>query len=72
MKFSIEIGLKTDLSSIPNIGDVYITFLPGTSFIDMANKAKELIKLGHNPVPHFPARSIKNLNELRFINFCIL
>jgi len=71
MKFSIEIGLKTDLSSIPNIGDVYITFLPGTSFIDMANKAKELIKLGHNPVPHFPARSIKNLSHLRdYVKMC--
>ena len=71
MKFSIEIGLKTDLGTLPNIGDVYLTFLPGTSFKEVANKAKELVELGRNPVPHFPARSIKNLSQLRdYVAMC--
>ena len=71
MNFSLEIGLKTDLSTLPNIKDVYITLLQGTQFKDVANKAKELINIGKNPVPHFPARSIKNINELKdYVNMC--
>ena len=45
--------------------------LPGDNFKDVANKACELVKSGFNPVPHFPARSIKNLAELKdFVNIC--
>ena len=65
MKFSLEITMKTDLSVLPKVKDVYITMLPGNDFRDVANKAKELVQNGFNPVPHFPARSIKNLNELK-------
>ena len=65
MNFSLEIGLKTDLSNFPKVKDVYITLLPGEDFKQVANKAKELANLGFNPVPHFPARSIKNLNDLK-------
>ena len=65
MKFSLEITIKTDLSTLPKVKDVYITMLPGNDFRDVANKAKELVHNGFNPVPHFPARSIKNLDELK-------
>ena len=65
MKFSLEITMKTDLSVLPKVKDVYITMLPGNDFRDVANKAKELVQNGFNPVPHFPARSIKNLDELK-------
>ena len=65
MKFSLEITMKTDLSVLPKVKDVYITMLPGNDFKDVANKAEELVKKGFNPVPHFPARSIKNFNELK-------
>jgi methylenetetrahydrofolate reductase (NADPH) len=65
MNFSLEIGLKTDLNTLPKIKDVYITLLQGDQYKDVANKAKELIAFGKNPVPHFPARSIKNKNELK-------
>ncbi len=65
MKFSLEITMKTDLSVLPKVKDVYITMLPGNNFRDVAYKAKELVQNGFNPVPHFPARSIKNLNELK-------
>ena len=71
MNFSLEIGLKTDLNTLPNIKDVYITLLRGDQYKDVANKAKKLVKLGKNPVPHFPARSIKNENELKdYVDMC--
>ena len=44
MNFSLEIGLKTDLNTLPNINDIYITLLRGDQFRDVANKAKELSK----------------------------
>jgi len=71
MKFSLEITMKTNLSVLPKVKDVYITMLPGNDFRDVANKAKELVQNGFNPVPHFPARSIKNLNELKdYVSMC--
>ena len=71
MNFSLEIGLKTNLSNLPKVKDVYITLLPGEDFRQVSNKAKELANLSFNPVPHFPARSIKNLNVLNdYIKRC--
>ena len=71
MQFSLEITMKTDLSVLPKVKDVYITMLPGNDFRDVAKKAKELAQSGFNPVPHFPARSIKNLNDLRdYVSMC--
>ncbi len=71
MNFSLEIGLKTDLKTLPKIEDVYITLLQGEQYKDVANKAKELVSLGKNPVPHFPARSIKNKNDLKeYVTMC--
>ncbi|MFL2888238.1 MAG: methylenetetrahydrofolate reductase [Pelagibacteraceae bacterium] len=63
--------MKTDLSTLPKVKDVYVTMLPGNNFKDVANKAKELVQSGFNAVPHFPARSIKNLNELKeYVSMC--
>ena len=63
--------MKTDLSILPRVKDVYITMLPGNNFKDVANKAKELVQSGFNPVPHFPARSIKSFNELKdYVSMC--
>jgi len=71
MNFSLEITIKTDLSELPKVKDAYITMLPGDDYKGVANKAAELTKSGFNPVPHFPARSIKNQNELKdFVNRC--
>jgi len=71
MNFSLEITKKTDLSELPKVKDVYITMLPGDDYKGVANKAAELTKSGFNPVPHFPARSIKNQNELKdFVKRC--
>ena len=71
MNFSLEITMKTDLSTLPKVKDVYVTMLPGNDFKEVANKANELVKSGFNPVPHFPARSIKNLKELKdYVNRC--
>jgi methylenetetrahydrofolate reductase (NADPH) len=71
MNLSLEIGLKTDLSTLPNIKDIYITLLQGEQYKEVANKAKELVGLEKNPVPHFPARSIKNKDQLKeYVSMC--
>ena len=71
MNFSLEITIKTDLKILPKVKDVYITMLPDQNYLDVVKKAKELVQFGFNPVPHFPARSIKNLNELKdYVNQC--
>jgi len=71
MNFSLEITMKTNLSELPKVKDVYITMLPGNDYKNVASKATELAKSGFNPVPHFPARSIKNQSELKdFVNRC--
>ena len=57
--------MKTDLSELPKVKDVYITMLPGNDYRKVAAKANELVKAGFNPVPHFPAPSIKNQAELK-------
>ena len=71
MNFSLEITMKTDLSTLPKVKDVYITMLPGDDFKLVAEKAKELVRSGFNAVPHFPARSIKNLSTLKeYVGMC--
>ena len=71
MNFSVEITMKTNLSELPKVKDVYITMLPGNDYKEVASKATELAKSGFNPVPHFPARSIKNQAELKdFVTRC--
>ncbi len=71
MNFSIEITIKTDISNLPKLKDVYITMLPGNDYREVANKAKELVQSGFNPIPHFPARSIKNFDALKdYVNMC--
>ena len=71
MNFSLEITMKTNLSELPKVKDVYITLLPGNDYKEVAKKAAELVKSGYNPVPHFPARSIKNQLELKdFVTRC--
>ena len=71
MNFSIEIGPNTDLGTLPNLKDVYITFLPGGDYKETAKKAEELVKKGSNPIPHFPARSIQNNTQLKeYVSMC--
>ena len=48
MNFSLEITMKTDLSTLPKVKDIYITMLPGDNFKDVANKGCELVKSGFN------------------------
>ena len=71
MNFSIEIGPKTDLSTLPELKDVYITMLPGGDFKETANQAVLLVKKGFNPIPHFPARSMENERQLKeYVSIC--
>ena len=71
MNFSLEIGLHTDIDTLPSIKDVYITFLPGEDYVKTAKKAGDLAKKGFNPVPHFPARSILDEAQLNdYVSRC--
>ena len=71
MNFSLEIGPKTDIETGPAVNDVYSTMLPGGDYKETAEKAIELVKKGFNPVPHFPARSMKDENELKdYVSRC--
>ena len=65
MNFSLEIGPHTDLDTLPEVKDVYVTMLPGGDYKETADKSGDLVKKGFNPVPHFPARSINNEEELK-------
>ena len=65
MNFSLEIGPNTEIETIPLVSDVYITMLPGGDYKETAQKAIELVEKGFNPVPHFPARSITDLDMLK-------
>ena len=42
MNFSLEIGPKTDIETVPAVSDVYITMLPGGDYKETAEKAVEL------------------------------
>ena len=65
MNFSLEISPKTNLETLPALKDVYVTLLPGEDYLKTVEKSGELVKKGFNPVPHFPARSIANENQLK-------
>ncbi len=71
MNFSLEIGPKTDLDTLPKLKDVYVTMLPGGDYKETSEQAAKLVKKGLNPIPHFPARSIENEAQLKdFVNRC--
>ncbi len=71
MNFSLEIGPKTELDSLPALKNVYITMLPGGDYKDTSEQAAKLAKKGFNPIPHFPARSIENDSQLKeYISRC--
>ena len=71
MNFSLEIGPKTDLDTLPALKDVYITMLPGGNYNDTTEQAIKLVKKGFNPIPHFPARSIASDSELKdYVSKC--
>ena len=44
--------------------DVYITYLPDENSNKVVNTAKKLKEEGYEVIPHLPARTIVNLNEL--------
>jgi len=71
MNFSLEIGPKADLETLPALKDVYITMLPGGDYKETAEQASKLFKKGFNPIPHFPARSIENDAQLKdYVSKC--
>ena len=39
MNFSLEIGPHTDLETLPQVKDVYVTMLPGGDYKETADKS---------------------------------
>ena len=65
VNFSLEVTTQSNLSDLPKLKDIYITFLPGTSYEDVVKQTAALSESGFNPIPHFPARSITDLDMLK-------
>ena len=67
-KFSLEIVPKQleRLTNLPEnqFGDVYIAFIPGDNHENIAKASESILKMGYNPIPHIPARSITSEKEL--------
>ena len=68
--YSIEVTPRV-VSNIDNFSDilpkgtlVYIAYIEGTPIEDMVNTAKQLNENGFIAMPHFPARIIKDKNNL--------
>lgn len=51
-------------SYLPKYTKVYITLVPGTNYTEIVKTAEQLKKDEFIPVPHIPARSIKDEDEL--------
>ena len=51
MNFSLEIGPKTEVDTVPALSDVYITMLPGGDYIETADKAVEPVSYTHLTLP---------------------
>ena len=65
MQFSIEVTPKVDVSTLPKgIREVSITYLPGADDLDEVAQAVRLRQLGFDPIPHVPARSIRDRAHL--------
>jgi methylenetetrahydrofolate reductase (NADPH) len=65
VNFSLEVTTKSVLADLPNLKDIYITFLPGTEYQAVADQARALCDQGFNAIPHIPARSITDLSMLK-------
>ena len=69
--FSVEVTPKA-ASKIDNFSDllpqgtlIYVAHIEGTPIDDMVNTAKKITDQGFSPMPHFPARIIKDKNILQ-------
>ena len=58
MNFSLEIGPKTDLDTLPSLKDVYVTMLPGGDYKETSDQAIKLVQKGCNPIPSLLPTSI--------------
>ena len=65
MQFSIEVTPTVDVSQIPkSVREVSITYLPGADYRDVVTQAVRLRQLGFDPIPHVPARTIRDRAHL--------
>ena len=63
MKFSIEITPNTDINNLKT-KEVFITWLPTHNIEIILKKVQDVKKMGLIPIPHIPAKKIKNIGEV--------
>ena len=51
MNFSLEIGPKTDLDTLPALKDVYVTMLPGGDYKETSEQAAKPVSYTHLTLP---------------------
>jgi len=66
MKFSIEITPNTDINNLKT-KEVFITWLPTHNIEIILKKVQDVKKMGLIPIPHIPAKKIKNISEVIYL-----
>jgi methylenetetrahydrofolate reductase (NADPH) len=65
MQFSIEVTSNTTLVPLPSaVQEVSITYLPGADDQDIISQSQRVQALGYQPIPHIPARSMRDRAHL--------
>lgn len=65
MPFSIEVTPAVEITRLPpHLREVSITYLPGADDRAVVAQAARLRALGHEPIPHVPARSFRDRAHL--------
>ena len=55
----------SDLNNLlPKNTSIYITYLPNENYKKIIDTAKKIKDEGFEPIPHLPARTIKNFSEV--------
>lgn len=63
MEMSIEITSRNKIKSNIGYKEVFITWLPNEDKSKIIDKLSELFDLGYDPIPHIPAKKIKDREE---------
>jgi 5,10-methylenetetrahydrofolate reductase len=68
MDMTIEITTKNKIQKVIDFDDIFIIWLPNQEKEDIIKKVEEVFMLGKNPIPHIPAKRIKNRKQAYYIS----
>lgn len=66
MKYSVEITPNTNIDNL-KIKEVFITWLPTHNIEIILKKVQDVKKMGLIPIPHIPAKKIKDIDDVIFL-----